>query len=53
MSLGLIEGIFIIFFILSFIIGLYCTYKCFKDIEKYKVKIYPDQLEESVDSFPA
>ena len=53
MSLGLIEGIFVIFFILSFIIGLYLAYKCIKDMEKYKVKIYPDQLKESHNDLPA
>ena len=53
MSLGLIEGIFVIFFILSFIIGSYLAYKCIKDMEKYKVKIYPDQFAESTDNFPA
>ena len=53
MSLGLIEGIFVIFLILSFIIGSYLAYKCIKDIEKYKVKIYPDQLKESHNDLPA
>ena len=53
MYLGLIETIFFIFFILSFIVGLYFGYKCLKDIEKYKVKIYPEQLAQSTDNFPA
>ena len=53
MTLAPIEAIFIIFFILSIVIGVYCTYKCHKDLEKYKVKIYPDKLQKSADNLPA
>ena len=53
MTLTPIEAMFIIFFVLSIIIAVYCTYKCIKDMEKYKVKIYPDQLAESAGNFPA
>jgi|TARA_B100001121_G_C18103609_1_gene351238 hypothetical protein len=48
-----VEIIFIVFFAVAFCIGIYFSLKCIKDMEKYKVKIYPDQLAESADNFPA
>ncbi len=52
MYITLVELIFIIFFVLSGFIGIYITWKCYKDIDKYKVKIYPEVLQESADDFP-
>ena len=48
-----LEIVFIVSFALSFCIGIYFAYKCHKDIEKYKVKISPDQLQEVADNLPA
>ena len=48
-----VEIIFIVSLALSFCIGIYFAYKCHKDIEKYKVKISPDQLQVSEDNLPA
>ena len=46
-----VEIIFIVSFAISFCIGIYFAHKCLKDIEKYKVKIYPDEITE--DDLPA
>lgn len=46
-----IEIIFIVSLAISFCIGIYFAYKCHKDIEKYKIKIYPSEIIE--DELPA
>ena len=48
-----VEIIFIVSLAISFCIGIYFAYKCHKDIEKYKVKISPDQSQEVADNLPA
>ena len=53
MTLTLIETIIIISFIISLFIGLYFTYKCFKGLKKYKVRIQPYKIETSPDNLPA
>ena len=52
MYITIVELIFIIFFVLSGFIGIYNAWKCRKDIDKYKVKIYPEVLQDSADDFP-
>ena len=48
-----IEIIFIVSIVISFCIGLYFAFKCHKDIEKYKVRISPDNLQKPEDNLPA
>tara|TARA_Y100000768_G_C23689298_1_gene546073 strand:- start:423 stop:584 length:162 start_codon:yes stop_codon:yes gene_type:complete len=48
-----VEIIFIVSLALSFCIGIYFAYKCHKDIEKYKVKISPENLQKPEDNLPA
>ena len=51
MYITVVELLFIVLFVSSFFIAICITWKCRKNIDKYKVKIYPDALQESVDDF--
>ena len=53
MYITIVELIFIIFFVLSGFIGIYNAWKCQKNMQKYKVKIHPEVLQESADDFPS